>query len=343
MPAVERWHEPITSAPWRFRNKAKFAVGGTAEHALLGIQAMHSATPGQVTDLTACPLHEEPIERALPAIKAFIARARLVPYDVAARTGELKFVLITASPAGELMVRFVLRSSEALPRLRKHLPALLASIPGLAVVSANLQALPAAVLEGPEEIPLHGDTLTMAVNGLGLHLRPRSFFQTNTAVAEALYRQATDWLVEAAPSALWDLYCGVGGFALHAARAMPGLAVRGIEVSAEAIESARMSAGEHGLDGAAFVAGDAHQVLASDPDSAPEAVVVNPPRRGIGVELARWLERSSARTLVYSSCNAATLARDLEAMPGWRVEQAQLLDMFPHTTHYEVLTLLRRP
>ncbi len=70
--------------------------------------------------------------------------------------------------------------------------------------------------------------------------------------------------------------------------------------------------------------------------------VLRPPRRGIGAGLAGWLERSDVPHVVYSSCNIASLARDLAAMPSLRPVRAQVFDMFPQTTHYEVMTLLRR-
>jgi 23S rRNA (uracil747-C5)-methyltransferase len=69
---------------------------------------------------------------------------------------------------------------------------------------------------------------------------------------------------------------------------------------------------------------------------------VNPPRRGIGPELAEWLEASAVPHVVYSSCNAASLAHDLAGMPSLRVKRARVLDMFPQTKHFEVVTLLER-
>ena len=75
---------------------------------------------------------------------------------------------------------------------------------------------------------------------------------------------------------------------------------------------------------------------------APGPRRVNPPRRGIGPDLAGWLESSGVRHVVYSSCNAESLARDLALMPSLRPVEARVLDMFPHTTHYEVLVLLAR-
>jgi 23S rRNA (uracil747-C5)-methyltransferase len=237
------------------------------------------------------------------------------------------------------MVRLVLRSPDALPRLREHLPGLLERLP-IAVASANLQPEHKAILEGPEEILLTpGEALTMSVNGIDLHLRPQSFFQTNTDVAAALYRHARDLVARAAPSSVWDLYCGVGGFGLHVAG--PGREVVGVESSEQAIASARLSARARGLRRTDWVAGDA-TAYALGSGEAPDLVVVNPPRRGIGPELASWLEASGVGYVVYSSCHVDSLARDLALMPSLRAVSARLLDMFPHTDHHEVLLLLSR-
>ena len=140
-----------------------------------------------------------------------------------------------------------------------------------------------------------------------------------------------------APASVWDLYCGGGGFALHLAA--PGRSVVGVEVSEQAIEAAQQTAREIGVD-AGFVPGDA-AAFAMSSDSAPELVVANPPRRGI-VGLAAWLEASAARHVLYSSCNAESLGRDLARMPSFRPVSARLLDMFPNTPHHEVLVLLSR-
>jgi len=285
-------------------------------------------------------VYPEGLHATFPVLAEFVTRAAIQPYDIAGRTGELKYLLVTQSPDGELMVRFVLRSQESVTRIRKHLPALQEALPLLRVVSVNLQPEHKAVLEGDREIVLTDeDTLRMRLNGIDMHLRPQSFFQTNTEVAAALYRQARDWVDELAPSSLWDLYCGVGGFALHCADGSRD--VTGIETSAEAITSAETSRREADLPRVGFQVGDA-TAFALGAERVPDLVIVNPPRRGIGDELARWLETSSVQQVVYSSCNATSLARDLAAMPTLRPRQARLLDMFPQTTHYEVVTLLER-
>lgn len=332
----EGWLPPVASASMGFRNKAKMVVQGTVGQPTLGILG----PTGSGVDLRDCPLHASGIRAALPVLATFVTRAALSPYDVARRSGELKHLLVTESPDGALMVRLVLRSQESVARIRKHLPWLRATLPTLTVVSVNLLPEHKAVLEGDREILLtEQETLTMRVAGLELHLRPQSFFQTNTAMAAELYTRARTWVAAVGPRSVWDLYCGVGGFAL--ALAQEGREVVGVEVSTEAVASATLSAREAGLDRVRFEAGDA-TAYAVGSVAPPDLVVVNPPRRGIGAELAGWLERSGVDHVLYSSCNAESLARDLDAMPSLRPVRGQLLDMFPHTAHYEVLVLLRR-
>lgn len=329
------WLDPVPSAESGFRNKAKLVVGGSVDAPTLGI--LDAERRG--VDLRECGIVADGIRAVLPTLADFVARARLEPYDVPARRGELKHLLVTESPDGELMVRFVLRSTEAVARIRKHLPWLRAALPRLAVASINLQPAHAAIVEGERELPLtDAASLRMRVGGLDLELRPGGFFQTNTAIAAGLYRQASAWLDELAPSTVWDLYCGVGGFALHAAA--PGRRVLGVESSAAAVESARATADAAGLD-VVFATADA-TAFAEAAAAHPDAVVVNPPRRGIGARLAGWLEASDVGAVVYSSCNDVTLARDLAAMPSFAPRVARVFDMFPQSTHSEVMVLLER-
>lgn len=332
------WDEPFASDPQSFRNKAKLVVAGTREEPTVGILDRD----GVGVDLRHCGLYEPGLGEVVQQVPEIVTQLGLVPYAVPHRSGELKHVLVTHSPAGEVMVRFVLRSPGQVGRIRRGLPALQERLPGARVVSVNLQPTHAAVLEGPEEVVLTAEQeLPMQVNDVRLRLRPRSFFQTNTAVAAGLYRQARDWIHQIDPASLWDLYCGVGGFALHGLLRPDGTPreVLGVEVSAEAVESARAAAAE--LPGRpTFLAGDVTEHLqASTP---PELVVVNPPRRGIGADLAGWLESSGVEHVLYSSCNVDSLAADLARMPSLVPVRARLFDMFPQTRHLEVLTLLRR-
>ncbi|QNE34826.1 23S rRNA (uracil(747)-C(5))-methyltransferase RlmC [Leifsonia shinshuensis] len=330
------WLPPVASAESGYRNKAKMVVSGTVDAPTIGI--LDEA--GRGVDLRECGICAPGVRAALPVLADFVTRARIEPYSVPDRRGELKYVLVTLSPDDELMVRFVVRSEVAVGRIRALLPELLAALPNARVVTANLQPEHKAVVEGDREIVLTAESsLVMRVGGIPLRLRPQSFFQTNTAVAEALYAQVAAWVDEVSPASVWDLYCGVGGFALNVAA--PGRRVVGVETSTEAVRSARATASAAGLPLVAFRAGDATG-FALSAKTAPELVIVNPPRRGIGAELSGWLEGSGVPHVVYSSCNPKSLAHDLARMPSYRIRTGRVLDMFPQTGHQEVAVLLDR-
>ncbi|WP_336282983.1 23S rRNA (uracil(747)-C(5))-methyltransferase RlmC [Cronobacter dublinensis] len=334
---VGDWCAPVSGPEQAFRNKAKMVVSGSVEKPLLGM--LHR--DGTPVDLTECPLYPASFYAVFAALKPFIARAGLTPYNVARKRGELKYLLLTESTLdGGLMLRFVLRSTTKLEALRAALPALLAQLPQLTVVTANIQPVHMAIMEGDQEIWLtEQQALAENFNGVPLWIRPQSFFQTNPTVASALYAAARDWVRALPVHHMWDLFCGVGGFGLHCAT--PEMTLTGIEIAQEAIASASASAQQLGLRNVHFQALDSTD-FATGQQAVPDLVLVNPPRRGIGEALCDYLSRMAPQYIIYSSCNARTMAKDIKQLPGYRIARVQLFDMFPHTAHYEVLTLLVR-
>ena len=334
---VAEWCAPVSGPEQAFRNKAKMVVSGSVEKPLPGM--LHR--DGTPEDLTDCPLYPASFAPVFAALKPFIARAGLTPYNVERKRGELKYILLTESQRdGGMMLRFVLRSEAKLPQLRAALPWLQQQLPQLTVITANIQPVHMAIMEGDEEIFLtDAQALAERFNDVPLWIRPKSFFQTNPTVASQLYATARDWVRQLPVKHMWDLFCGVGGFGLHCAT--PQMKLTGIEISAEAIACATQSATELGLTNLHFQALDSTQ-FATGQDNVPDLVLVNPPRRGIGQALCDYLSQMAPQFIIYSSCNAQTMAKDLHALPGYRVARVQLFDMFPHTAHYEVLTLLIR-
>ncbi|HDU5652697.1 23S rRNA (uracil(747)-C(5))-methyltransferase RlmC [Klebsiella aerogenes] len=331
-----RWLTPVSGPETAFRNKAKMVVSGSVERPLLGM--LHR--DGTPEDLTDCPLYPPSFEPVFAALKPFIARAGLTPYNVARKRGELKYLLLTESQQGGMMLRFVLRSAAKLAQLRAALPWLQQQLPQLKVITANIQPVHMAIMEGEQEIFLSDQqALAENFNGVPLWIRPQSFFQTNPTVASQLYATARDWVRALPVNHMWDLFCGVGGFGLHCAT--PQMRLTGIEIAPEAIACAKQSAAQLGLTNLHFQALDSTQ-FATHEDDIPQLVLVNPPRRGIGAELCDYLSRMAPPYIIYSSCNARTMAADIDRLQGYRLERVQLFDMFPHTAHYEVLTLLVR-
>ena len=342
------WFEPFQSPVAQFRNKAKMVVSGAVERPILGILP-NPLDPKSAVDLCDCPLYPQRFQALFPIIKDFIARAGLVPYNVAKQKGELKHILLTESQhSHQLMLRFVLRSENKLPLIQRELPELRKKLPQLAVISVNIQPQNAAILEGSKEIFLtEQHTLPEKFNNIPLFIRPQGFFQTNPSVAKGLYGTAQQWIKDLPIRRLWDLFCGVGGFGLHCLKVLQTknsnqkIHLTGIEISASAIAAATQSAEELGLhEQMNFQSLDVAHFALNQADK-PDLVIVNPPRRGIGKSLAEFLNQMQPHFILYSSCNAETMGKDLQSLTHYHMKKIQLFDMFPHTGHYEVLVLLK--
>jgi len=325
------WLRPTPSAIKGFRNKAKMVATPSLEGVVLGLC--------DEVSLIECPLYDESMQRVLGQIQVWLRNLGIKGYDVKKKKGELKYVLLTRSKFdNSMMLRFVLRSHGVVSRLQNAISDLIALSPQLKVITVNIQPVHMAILEGDEEIFLTDETrLEEHLNGIPLFIRPKSFFQTNTDVAAKLYKTASEWVNESRPTIIWDLFCGVGGFALHCAT--PNRTIVGIEIESEAIACAKISALRIGFENLRFEALDAMSFTA-EAQGVADVIIVNPPRRGLGEQLCKWLEKVSPSRILYSSCNAQTLARDLEFLGGYRVNRVQLFDMFPHTAHYETLVEL---
>jgi 23S rRNA (uracil1939-C5)-methyltransferase len=164
-----------------------------------------------------------------------------------------------------------------------------------------------------------------------------AFFQVNTWQAERMIDVVRAALEPGPDDVLLDLYCGVGTFGLALAPYVRR--VIGVEESAAALRDARYNARD--LDNAEFVAGRTEEVLAGLAEPAT-AAIVDPPRIGCRPGALKALLQLAPRRLVYVSCDASTLARDLRVLAdgGFTLRSVQPIDMFPQTYHAETVSLL---
>ena len=322
-----------------FRNKAKMVITGTMAEPIIGLAGDEDLDAGK--DIRDCSLHSPHITDLLNALPEFIHQSRLVPYSIEQKTGELKGLIIYHSHETSAMyLRFVLRSKESLDRIRKNLASLTNRFPELQCVSANIQPIPHAILEGPEEIFFtEKNYIDHQLGNINMKLHPQGFVQTNQEVATKLYATAAEWMKELNIKRFAELFCGQGAFSFFAAAQVEE--ALGIEINSDAVSRANHTALEAGLKHLKFVASDASLVKEEVNRFAPELVLANPPRRGLGQAL-ELIKQGEFSYFIYSSCNAETMAQDLEQLKTlYRPVKAQLFDMFPHTEHFETLVLLK--
>jgi 23S rRNA (uracil1939-C5)-methyltransferase len=197
----------------------------------------------------------------------------------------------------------------------------------------------------PTELLWGDEAIEEELLGLRFRLRPNSFLQTNTKMAERLYELARDYAGLTGEETVWDLYCGTGTLGL--VLAPQALTVWGVEIVEEAVACAIENAELNNVVNAAFFAGNVGASVEElqERGGDPDVVVVDPPRAGLAGKALRRLGRIEAPRIVYVSCNPTTLASDLKYLReehGYQLKRARPIDMFPHTPHVETVALLER-
>ncbi len=315
------------------RNKAKLVVSGTVESPILGLQNK---------ELLDCPLHISAINQLGHALLPLITEFKLVPYNLETRKGELKYLIIFASPTThEMMLRFVMRSKEALERVQKLIPQLKQKFPQLKLISINLQPEHTAIIEGKVEIFLtENKTLVDRIGTYQFVIGPKTFYQVNSNVAFKLFSKAQEHVKKMKVKQAMDLFCGIGTFATFCAPYVEKMV--GVELSQESIEYAKASAKLNKLSNTEFYAEDVDQFLKNHQEFNPELIIVNPPRRGLGKSITQKLLNLNPEHIIYSSCNPETLKEDLEDLKQkYEVVEQTPFDMFSLTHHLEVLCILK--
>ena len=196
----------------------------------------------------------------------------------------------------------------------------------------------------PEGVPVVGaDELTAGhrawihevVAGRRWRISAESFFQARPDGAEALVDAVAAALGDAvAPGAtVADLYSGVGLFAGVLGERTAGRVVA-VESNRSAVADARINLAD--LDGARIVRSDVRRWH----PSAADVVVADPSRHGLGAEVVPRIGATGATALALVSCDPGALGRDagLLVAGGWKLRSARLVDLFPHTSHVEVVT-----
>jgi 23S rRNA (uracil1939-C5)-methyltransferase len=185
--------------------------------------------------------------------------------------------------------------------------------------------------------------VTRTVKGQNLAAPYRGFFQANRFLVSRLVDDVVETSALSGRETVLDAYCGSGLFSLFLAP--KARRVYGIEMDGEAIHCARRNHRQAGLTNAAFIRGDAGEILLKDfveTQRHVDVLILDPPRTGCDPALLSGLVKLKPARIVYISCNPATQARDIRHLldHGFTLISLKPYDMFPQTAHIEVVALL---
>jgi 23S rRNA (uracil1939-C5)-methyltransferase len=201
----------------------------------------------------------------------------------------------------------------------------------------KIEASIAAVQIGPESTHILSDDfqLEMEVNQRRFRVSAPSFFQVNTAMAGKMVDHLLEHLNLSADMTVLDVYCGVGLFSAFIAPHVGQLV--GVEASPTASEDFAINLDE--FEHVSIYEASAEDALPSL-EISPDVVLVDPPRAGLDAGVLDAIAGLDPATIVYVSCDPATLARDGKRLveKGYRLERITPFDLFPQTYHIETVS-----
>lgn len=326
----------------RYRNKAIFAVGTNEDKAVSGF---YRPRTHDVIDVEDCLLQSELSNKAALAVCGILNELKIKPYDEISGKGSVRHVFVRQGFKTNQAVCCIVSAQGFGKNTAAFTEKLKSAVPELTGIVLNINRTKGnTVLQGDFYTLWGEDCISDYLCGYIFRISPLSFFQINPPQAEKLYNQAVEYAVKTGDETVLDLYCGAGTISLCLAR--KAKYVYGAEIVESAIENADYNAGQNGLTNVRFMCADASD--ASEyfkiNNVAPDAIVVDPPRKGLSEAVIDNIVEMAPQRLVYVSCNPATLARDMKLFfeKGYSPVAGKAVDMFPGTEHVETVVLLSR-
>jgi 23S rRNA (uracil1939-C5)-methyltransferase len=343
---------PAEADPWRQRTVAQFAVG---RDGAIGFRRVASH---EVLDMPACPIVHPSLDAAYQQVRRWLlGRWR----DHAGDFIERFTLRIAANPVMQGIPHSPVNSGIG-SRTQRKTPVLLSieAHPGGGIAAdggpetlgaALMEAIPALVgvvivgLSGHRGRVVTGqDYLIEQVLDKKFRISAGSFFQVNDSQTPILVRKALAFAQPHAGETVLDGYSGVGLFSVFLAS--EAASVTAIESQPSAVSDARTTAALNRIENLHIIEGLLERVISQLVHSHQrfDVAIVDPPRTGCHPRALQAIKQIMPRSLVYISCDPATLARDLQhfCTNGYRLTMVQPIDMFPNTSHIETVSLVER-
>lgn len=323
-------------SPLGYRNACKLPFGLDEKgHTTTG---MYKRGTNEFVPLERCIIHSKKLEQVRRDLNALMTKSNLKPASAENPNGLLTLVLKQFDD--KVHVALVTTNLQ----IPQELVSELLAIPNVASVWQSIKAPhdPDHELFGKKVFHLGGEMkMTLQLDDYSLNLLPKSFFQLNTAQALQLYKLVASWVPENT-DLLIEAYSGIGAISLFASdKAHEAI---GIELIEDAVANANENALINGKENLSFVCGDAATKLKDITSKATfDALIVDPPRSGLNQAMRQTILEAKPQTLIYVSCNPATLGKDLAVLDEiYEIKQVQPFDFFSQTPHVETAVLLQK-
>ena len=337
--------EPIIGMdnPYHYRNKVQAAFF-TDRNGKIKSGVYQSGTH-RIVSVDDCQIEDMLADEIIVAIRKMLPSFRLTTYNEDTRKGFLRHVLVKRGFSTNQVMVVLVTGTPIFPSKNNFVKALREKFPQITTVVQNINPFKTNLVLGERQTVLYGKGyIEDELCTCRFRISPKSFYQINPIQTEVLYGKAIEFAGLKGDETVLDTYCGVGTIGIIAAKHGAGKVI-GVELNGDAVKDAVQNAKANRLNNIRFFKGDAGEFMESVAEeyTKPDIVMMDPPRAGSSEQFLSSLIKMSPKTVVYVSCNPETLARDLEHLrknSDYEIKRIQPVDMFPHTQHVEVVTLI---
>ena len=326
--------------PYHYRNKIQMVISEKGKKVMAGF---YEENTHKIVNVDDCVIQDSIANGIIRTCKTLLAKHKIPPYDERRREGLLRHIMIKRSSKTGQILLILVTASEIFPGRNNFISELRRLHPEITSIVQNVNSRETSVVLGDFERVLFGPgTIEDELQGKRFLVSPRTFYQVNAEQMDLLYRKAIELAKPKSTDILVDAYCGVGTIGILFSDQVKE--VYGVEINQTSIKNAIQNARLNHVRNVHFTAADAKDYLAglAEDSFSIDILTIDPPRNGLDLGLFDVLKKIKPTKVVYISCDPNTLARDLEKMVsiGYKLKQAQPIDMFCQTFHVETVTLL---
>ncbi len=319
--------------PYRYRNKSSLPCRHDGEKVVVGMYASNSNHLVYIDD---CMIENEEIKKTREYILSFLSTNKIDVYNPKTKTGSLRYLVIRSFGEDNTQVTFVLYKED-----NKFVNV---------IKKMNLKSIYYSINSDPKSVEIFGPKLICvkgkeAIEGqlgaLKFKISPKAFFQLNTKQTVVLYDEIKKACQLTGNEKILDCYCGIGSIGMYLAD--QAKEVRGIDVNVDGINDAKEFAKINKIDNIKFYNGNIlpHLNQFEKDGFVPDIVVVDPPRKGLELNIINYFQKKKVNKIIYVSCNPSTLAKNLNHLQrDYIIKYVQPIDMFPNTAGVETVVLL---
>ncbi len=330
----------------RYRNKAQYpvAVNNKIENSNNIMSGFYARNSHRVIDVKDCLLQPTLFNDIQKEILDFLYNNQISIYNELDNSGLIRHIYIRNSDTTNSVMLCLVTTSFKIPKIDLLVEEITKKFPQITSIIINKNSEKTNVILGQDCKVIYGDEyITDILFNKKINISPLSFYQVNRKQVDVLYSKAIELAALNKDDILLDLYCGVGTIGLVCSDKVKELI--GVEIIPQAIENAKENAKINDIKNTKFICNDATSACQDfiKQKIKPSVIIVDPPRKGLDNDGINAISILKPQRLVMISCNPVTAARDCALLSdvGYLVEEIIPVDMFPRTTHVEIVLSLR--